>query len=300
MIYRIGDLLEQSLSLACPVAAERILRSRESMAFEQVELTVGEPIVVRRPPSSAALAILPEMQYACISLLQDRRFPIDGRLALVGSFLEQAQYFLEEGQLEKLEQLAAFYGAEDIYEQGKLLFRAIRFHSRRWAKSLAFFMEVLLEAERSCGTEDLPLQRVREMFGEAHGVLEDKLEAFGDGEYFPLREGIMKRYAHILENYLVNEFFLNIYPLRIQGTLLENFHGFLLSYKLLELILAAEARMQGGELDEEILVGLLEDFAYRMDHGAVHIGCVKEMVLKEKVGLAPLLNTFLQDAVGVL
>ena len=97
----------------------------------------------------------------------------------------------------------------------------------------------------------------------------------------------MEHAGAVLENFLVHEFFLNIYPFRVPGTLQQNFHVFLLGWKLLELLLVAgEAE---GRLRE-----VLRDYAYRMDHTATYMACMKGMAMQREMGLASMLNSLLE------
>ncbi len=283
MIYLLDGMLERSLSLACPVAAELILSGGSPMAFEQVEVEVDEPVVVRRPQPSEHQGSILEIQYACISLLQDRRFSLDGRLALVGSFLEQVQGG------ESVDALMGFYTSEELSGHTRGFFQAMEFHREQWAESMAELMEAVHAGEREQSVENLRLEQVGRTMGleESPELFRKGLRAFSEEAYSRQREVLMEHSGAVLENFLVNEFFLNVYPFRVKGTLLQNFHVFLLGWKLLELLLVAGEA--GGRVQE-----VLRDHAYRMDHAATYMTCMKSMAMKREMELASLLNSLLE------
>lgn len=292
MIYRVEDMLERSLSLACPVAAELILTAGEPMGFETVEMAVAEPIVVRRPQESNLIGHLPEIQYACISLLQDRRFPLDGRLALLGSFLEQLQAAAGRRAPEALGDLAGFYTSEALEKEASRLFRAVIFRPGSFEAELTGLAEAIGASERERGIRDPYLENFLRAFGgQAPGTLAEAYERDWAAEAWP--EG----HRRILEQYLVNEFFVNIYPFRIKGTLMQNFHAFVLGYKLLEALLLATHGSRAA-VAEGMLREALADFACRMDHGPSHMEAISERVLEGEAELAPLLNRFLRMGQG--
>ena len=285
MIYLLDGMLERSLSLACPVAAELILSGGSPMAFEQVEVQVDEPVVVRRPQPSEYQGSILEIQYTCISLLQDRRFSLDGRLALLGSFLEQVQ---GGGSVDAL---VGFYTSEELPRHAHGFFQAMEFHREPWAESMAELMEAVHAREREQSQEDLLLEHVGRRMGmeESTGIFRRGLRTFSEGEYSGRRAVLMEHAGAVLENFLVHEFFLNIYPFRVPGTLLQNFHVFLLGWKLLEFLLVAGEAEAEGRLRE-----VLRDYAYRMDHTATYMACMKGMAMQREMGLASMLNSLLE------
>ena len=77
--YRLNDLLEQSLTLTCPVAARSILLSTAPISFEYVE--IDPPRFIFDWSSRIASVDQPvEIQMQCIKLLQDRSLTVDRRL----------------------------------------------------------------------------------------------------------------------------------------------------------------------------------------------------------------------------
>ena len=77
--YQLGNVLAQSLTPTCPLAARMILLSDESIAFETIELDRPRFCFdwTERIPSVDEVT---ELQFRSIEILQDRSLPIDRRL----------------------------------------------------------------------------------------------------------------------------------------------------------------------------------------------------------------------------
>ena len=106
--FRIGDFYERSLSLTCPVAADLILNSIESMSFEQTEISSKEYFdscrdMVRMVNTPAyLLKYVFNVQYAVISILQERSLTIDQRLIVVGYFCDQLEELINSNKYQDI------------------------------------------------------------------------------------------------------------------------------------------------------------------------------------------------------
>ncbi|MBR0103473.1 MAG: hypothetical protein IJQ01_08260, partial [Selenomonadaceae bacterium] len=79
----------------------------------------------------------------------------------------------------------------------------------------------------------------------------------------PNKKSFLVEHSTFLENYLVNELILNIYPWRFEGRLMQNFAAFVAEYKLFELI-TFSATLKSS--DKQALIELVGWFTTRFDH----------------------------------
>lgn len=290
----IDGLMERALSLACPVAAKLVLLEKPPMVFEQIELLVDEPIQIREPLQSEGLKHLPELQYAGISLLQDRRFSLDQRLVMLGFFLEQAQ---ELENMEHLEDLVRLYTSDAIAEHAPGMFEAIHFHREQYLKAMFDLLDVLYGEQSDLHIWDWQLDYVTKVFGfreDACEVPVDELMKAYEKFYPAAKKALMEKYGYVFENYLVNEFFGNVYPCRLEGSFTENFGVFLLGYKLLEFLMVAMAAECGDALQEDMVVGSIIGFAGKIDHSPRYLDCVAKEAMKWDGGVANVLRVLVQ------
>ena len=294
MAVFIDGLMERALSLACPVAAKLVLLEKSPMVFEKTELLVDAPIPIREPVQSEGLKHLPELQYAGISLLQDRRFSLDQRLVMLGFFMEQAQ---ELENMEQLGDLVRLYTSDAIAEHAPGMFEAIHFQVEQYLKAMFGLLDVLYGEQSDLHIWDWQLDYVTKMFGfreDSCEVSMDELVKAYEKFYPAAKKAWMEKYGYILENYLVNEFFINIYPCRIEGSFTKNFGVFLLGYKLLEFLMVAMAADCGDALQEDMVVGGIIGFVGRIDHSPNYLDCVVKVAMKWDGGVASILRALVQ------
>ncbi|MBR0061927.1 MAG: hypothetical protein IJP68_10665, partial [Selenomonadaceae bacterium] len=90
-----------------------------------------------------------------------------------------------------------------------------------------------------------------------------KIAASGD-KLKNFKKNFLSEHATFLENFLVNELFINCYPFRFDGSIVRNFGVFVIKYKIFELTLflaALKNPLGAGELIE-----LTDWFATQFDH----------------------------------
>lgn len=269
-----GELMERSLDLTCPVAARMVLGQRAPMEFEQAEVVMEQPMHVQRPQWAASMERLPELQYTAISLLQNRRLSLDGRLALLGFFLGELQ---DTGGQESWDGRMRFYASDDVGEQAEDMLLQARFKPALYLKTMFGLIEALYGARSDLQIWDAQLDYVTRVFGleNASEVPMERLVESYEAHCSSVKAALMETYSYIFENYLVNEFFGNVYPFRLPGNFVENYGTFLLGYQFLEFLLVAMAAEEGmSGFDEGVLVDRIGDFAVRIDHTPEYLDCV--------------------------
>ena len=138
IITRFENFIELALSPTCPIAAELILLRDSPLKFELVEaeekiLRPGANHILQGLPKNFAPLII-NLQLAMVSILQERRLSIEGRLIVLGFFLDRVEELLYGGSLDiaALNQLAAVYSSEKFFtEQVPLMVTSVRFDASR-------------------------------------------------------------------------------------------------------------------------------------------------------------------------
>lgn len=244
-LFRFGEVIEKSLSPTCPLAAELILNpdTRIEFEFSPVKLPayakgilfVGENFV---PPELSPHFV--EMQVTAISILSERRLTIDKRLTVAGYYFYQAERIFSGGESKLLATLNKVYTSEEFFkDKVPDLISSVQFQILEYVQII---FPVLAELrEKNCLTKGN--EKYFEFVENAMSTDLDAPEDFNFNDlaesYFDLREIreiFLKNFSGSLENYLVNEFFGNVYPARVPGNFTENFGIFVLSFKILELV----------------------------------------------------------------
>ncbi len=250
VLYRFPRFIECALTISCPVAAELVL-GEAPLRFHRLRrpLPEGRPLLRPVPAVLALKSAVFSLQRAGIALLQDRRYPLDFRLAALSVLAARADEAAR--QTPAAERLAAL--CRDAGSPG--------------------FIETLRDASRSSFdlTESLRW-RVR-LMGEIyeHSFSPEKVDgiAAACAAFYPgFCRDVRQDFAPLLENYLVNEFFLRLYPFAFQGPFTRNVEIFLVTGKLVETALLA-AYAQSGRLDRNGFVAILVRVVGHLDHNAM-------------------------------
>ena len=116
------------------------------------------------------------------------------------------------------------------------------------------------------------------------------------GAYRASAKLIMQKYSYIFENWLVNEFFVNMYPFWIRGSLIENYLYFLMSYKLVEFLTIALVVAKKDEPEEAMLVDSLCYFSKKLDHGPIYMKFILEEIRKYNKDMSFFMRTLLDGS----
>ena len=271
-----GYFFERALILSCPVAAEMILFERKPMQFEFVKVpekihTLNGKLFFQEIKSTEELRRnLIEIQAAMISILQERKLSIDQRLIMLCFFVDRlGEIFsnFDENALIKL--ISAYESKKFLAEQVPLMIQSVSFDVEKFIRLMRELLDSVYDGEDAFDTardkkflgafvEVFKLNFDKNNFVAATRATENYARL---GE---LKKKFLASYATFLENYLVNELFLSIYPWRFDGSPLQNFAAFVTEYKLFELIIFS-ATIKGFD-DKKTLLELVSWFTTRFDH----------------------------------
>ena len=233
ILTRFDNFLELALSPTCPVAAELILFDTAPLKFEVVAaddkiLRLGANNVLTGIPRELAPLVF-NVQLIMIAILQNRRLTLNQRLIVLGFFLDKVEELLGKGLLDaaNLKALLVGFSSENFMtRQLPLLFMNVHFDER--------------------AHERFMLKITAELFGEP----------------LPFRAGVsVNKFAVPLENLLVNEVILNMYPWRINAPITRNFGVFVTIYKIFERLIISK-----GVRNVEELLSVAGDFSHQIDH----------------------------------
>ena len=244
--YRIGGVVEQSMVVSCPVAARLLLGQAGPMRFveeEKEEGRLGWHFDMTKKVGRYG-EDWQDMQSAGILLLQDRRLDLDQCLFSMLQFYEQGEGLLEKGEK------GAFGKLLESVEAGDFSLSSVE--------------------EGRCGAfqKEVYLQSMMELFHVLYGVAadEERHRALGeiyDGQYPRFFDTLVEQ-RNLFENYLVNEYFLRLYPYAYEESMAENVKIFVLSWKVMEFALLMMSAQEALDY-ERILLGIGR-MTERLDH----------------------------------
>ena len=298
MSYTAGDFLLRALTLACPVAAKLALLPETPMVFEEVSITAEQwAEIVRRSAGRLPRmeAVLLNVQYGAISILQNRELTIDQRLIVLGFFLDQAGDMVEAGEQERIETLSMVYTADDFMEKVPEMLRAISFRPAEYVKSIFGLMKAMYGKDSQfSGREGFLMGHVIRAFGMENKevTLSGMVETY-QTSFRPVEERLLRKYGHIFENYIVNEFFIGHYPQAIVGTFVQNFSLFVMTYKLVEFMAVVLSMTEGDEMDAGRIVELIGHMTSTLDHDTEFLRSFAQDTMKRQKNVVECMKNLL-------
>ena len=270
--YNLGKFFERSLTMTCPVAAELILFQEQPIEFKLVEvpekihsnggkIQIGTFLIPEK-----YLSIVFEIQLAMISILQERRFSIDQRLIVLGIFFDKLQdVFSDQGTLLKL--VTKYESEEFLMGEIAPLLRGFSLDAKNFIFLIVKFLDFAFDSLKSVKGEDFikAFAEVLKINPDEKSILNVAETAAHYESLADEREKFLAKYSTLLENYLVNELFMNCYPWRFKKeNMTRNFAVYLISYKIFELMIFS-ATQKGLDSKDDILK-LVDWFTAKTNH----------------------------------
>lgn len=275
-----GKFFERSLSMTCPVAAQTALFSDEPMRFEFVEVpeeihSHGGKISIANVLATAGFAEhMLEVQVALISIMQERTLTIDQRLIVVGFFCDRLGEIIGNGKftaaqvpilIDNLKRLIETYESKNFFaRQVPRMLASVRFDEKKFVRLiLTLFNDIygkfaVKSRFLNAVAETLALKPDENNFVSICAVSDNFARLADERKIFA------ERYAAFLENYFVNDLFLNCYPWRFTENIANNFAVFVTTCKIFELITFSLVHM--GLDDKETLIKLVGWFTAQTTH----------------------------------
>ena len=289
----INGILERTLTLSCPVAAELALTSTRMMDFELVqnELDTEKNAVNVPPVPPEVLPHFLDIQLAGLAILKNKSFTLDQRLAILGFFLERADELIKLNQVEDMPKLLDVYKSQKfLTETMPQIFNDFPINPREFVKvMLSGVIENLYgenDDSKFVTIEKFMFNRFNELL-KANAVSDETMILFGE-----LRGRLVKRFEKVFENYLVNEFFMNLYPYRIDKSVIQNYGVYLATYKIIEIFSFLMAETSHSVYESDIAKFICK-FSTPIEHNKNYIKKISDTI-GDKENMLELIGIFLQ------
>lgn len=307
---KLGRFFERALTLSCPVAAEMILFDEKPIqagfvtVSEKIHSGGGKIIITDIKCSQIMAELCFEIQGAIISILQERRLTIDQRLIVTGFFLDKLQELLSTkpadnappfAVVRSVKQLIASYNPKVfLRESVPPVIKSIALDVPKFTECMLRLVNIFCGRNFSAQDRRLMLAALDALQLRPDGK-DLSLEKIADGykRHAAERKNFLAQRATLLENYLVNEIFMNAYPWRFKASLTKNFAVFLMTYKIFELILFAGTLK--GLTSRDGLLNMITLLARRTDHNG-KFGEEILALLKDDDNLFDLMESLLEGS----
>ena len=230
-IVNLGNIIEYSLSLSCPLAAELALTSYDAMSLEVQKVPRQKDFSPAQNVPEKIQPYLFFIQTASMFILKIADWTIDQRLAVIGFFWKDVDQLIKENKFNEIATLAKSYTSLNFLEEkGAKIFSEIAFDHKK-------FLEVVIDGifKKIYSPDDENYINMRNFFMptiDGNISIKDAEKNFDDWNFD--RENFLGKMNVVFSNYVALEIFYNLYPYRVEGSVAHNFTVLVALYKFVE------------------------------------------------------------------
>lgn len=280
----INGVLERSATMSCPEAARIALLNEDGIEFDEMEETVNTRNIVKSninthdlKHNNKPIKYLWELRVFTISLMQNRNYRLYERLIILGMFFKNLQERVSEGKVNDIPGLIASY--TNVIEDGSLRESLssipVQYHIQmKLLKEIAderYFMGITSKRYLECFTtflkgieytKDSSIEEIGERYQKAYK------------EYY---EPFMDNHEYILENYLVNYVYKNLFPVSKEKSLFDSYMMMILHYSLIKLHLIGMSGFYKGLTTDKVIM-LIQSFAKTVEHNQKYLNGIANLM----------------------
>ena len=268
--------IEKVATISCPEAARVALLDPEGIRVEETFEAVDTPLIPKYQLSAEGLRSgfgknFYELRGLTVEVLQNRKYDLWERLMILGLFFQAVQKSEDSGGAAEIPAIVEKYRNMVIsgaFQDAFADIPSVTVVQRKILKQLV--------DERLVGGNLVPryLECLAEMFKGLDYVgnaSEEQLEKAYQDAFTNYFQSFMQQYGYVMENYLVNYVFKNLFPLGGEKRVFDNYLIMILHYSLLKIHLLGILRFHGQNLDADHVIKLIQSFAKVVEHASQYV-----------------------------
>ena len=273
--FVVDDLIERSLSMTCPVAAELALLDPSPLTLRETTLRTmrAECFFYRSVHEVPTRKHLRLLQTISLDILQDRRLSFNERLMALGIVMSEMDAIIAGGKENQLELIPRVYRMDDYFQSLAAKAKSMPFNL---PYHVTMMFDLLSQLDGRAIAYYSSTQRVfTTSWAQMAAVYARNAAAY--------KKFVLERFGHVIEKYAAHSFFAGLYPCHAPLTLLNNYFLYLTFWKLFEFGVMSMAAV----LRERFTLGDLLEFIERMSNRVDHASLFQQITLDfitDKVG----------------
>ena len=284
--------IERMASLSCNEAARCALLSDQVIEFEETTQAALTPIIVncRLTKEDLQHGLLQHfyiLRAFAIECLQARDHELWQRLIILGLFCQAVQEQQDQGVWTEIPATVEKYRtmlAAGLFKEAFSEIPAANMVQRKILKQL---VDERLMSKVSSAQYMACLKEVFLGLNFLENASEEQLEKAYQTAAEEYLLPFMMRYGYILENYLVNYVFKNLFPVGAEKRIMDAYVILILNYALLKMHLLGLARYHKEHLTVEHLIRLIASFVKTVDHNPDYIKRTFQLIQDNKMNNLP-------------
>jgi lysine-N-methylase len=236
-----------------------------------------------------------DLRIFIISLLQNRSYPLWQRLVVLGLFCRKLDQLLLEAKAQEIPALIGTYS--DYVHNG-----SFRQEMENITDAVTVQMELMKEAADARLFMGMAPGRFFECFGEflagieyTTGSAKEEVAQRYAAAYTQYYQPFMATREYILENYLVNYVFENLFPLGQERHIFDNYTMLVVHYALIKLLLIGMAGFHKENFGIEHVVKLIQSFSREVEHNVAYLKTVFDLLAASGYNTMPYMAILIKN-----
>ncbi len=280
VLSEINGSLEKSASLSCPEVARLALTNSKLMSFEYIESEANNYFIsgkLNKSQTSLYTSLyLWEIRAFCIEILQYRNTSLEMRIIFLGVFINEFQSLINMGDIKEIPNLIEYY-RESLY--GNDISELLEENPNPNQYKLHLVLISVINNMHLKGVNTLRYSQCLEDFsqglGSFTGNMEELISKYVTG-YKSYYSPFFNNHEYILENYLVNYVFQNLFPLGLKKSFFENYALLVLHFSIIKVILVGIG-LNDKELTIDKSIKLIQSFEKEISYNKIYMTSIFEV-----------------------
>ncbi len=299
----VNGSLEKTLTFSCPEATRLALLNPARMEFDEIEEDNYVRNFINRDPldtEDKKVAHKPqkyfwELRIFIITLLQDRSYPIWQRLVILGFFCALLSELENGGRVHEIPQAISTYQkrvAEGMYRE----------ELQTVPNNLLIQMELLTELISQRMFAGVNHKGFMDCFAEfssginhtEEAMVEKLIEGY-DSAYTKYYQPFMEQHEHVLENYIVNSIFKNLFPFSGEKNIFDNYAMLIIHYAMIKMLLIGISGFHKENFAIDHVLKTIQSFTKVIEHENTYLTAVFKFIKDNDLNNMPYMAALIKN-----
>jgi lysine-N-methylase len=298
----VGETMERSLTLSCPEAARLILLNPSLMEFDgdEEDSSIRNAIAYTINSNDFHMLQQPgkyfwDMRIFIITLLQERSYPLWQRIIILGFFCQKLTELARQGKSHDIPETIGLYTRRI---QTGAYCEALKTVSNNTVIQMEL-LSILTNYRLESGMKSRRFLDCFNDFSRGIGYLakddEESLAQRYEEAAVKYYQTFMDQHAYIMENYLVNYVFKELFPVQGQKHIFDNYVLLVVHFSLIKMLLTGMAAFYKNEFSIDHVIKVFQSFSKEIEHNKAYLVAVIEFLEKNQLNTMPYMAALIKN-----
>lgn len=280
IVNSVDNCIEKSCQISCPEVA-KLLFNEDLMSFDQFydEIDIDRYSVLIKLDTNSDFGMskhLWPLREMSINILQDRNFSIEERMFILGLIINNIQKSIDNEEIDNIEDLIKTSMEKYCNKSITEYMNTLKYKDSAKIDIINLVCNIKTNNKNNIDSYNKLFINFLEGISYDESNFENCLTIYNKG-YENLYCSFFNDREYVLENYLVNEVFLNLFPMKKGNNVFEEYCILAIKFSILKVLLIGVGNFH-KELNEDIVVKTLYLYSRNIEHTNGYFDFVLESI----------------------